>query len=177
VVLRNYRLPGTRDHSPTTEELSPQPTGLLNKRFQVALSYPGEKREYVGQVAQGLSDAGVTVFYDRLYEVELAVANSDVDLQTVYHDNSDLIVVFVCEEYQQKEWCGLEWRAIRDLIKKKRSAGIMFMRFDDAELPGMFSIDGYVDLRSRTPAEAVAMICRRLAVSPGKAAAGQANSP
>lgn len=99
VVLRNYRLPGTRDRSPTTEELSPRPTGLLNKRFQVALSFPGEKREYVGQVAQGLSDAGVEVFYDRLYEVELAIANSDVDLQTVYHDNSDLIVVFVCEEY------------------------------------------------------------------------------
>jgi hypothetical protein len=165
VVLRNYRLPGTRAYSPTLKEETPTPAGLLSKKFQVALSFPGEKREYVAKVAQGLSDVGVDVFYDRFYEAELALPNSDIHLQTVYHDNSDLIVVFICEEYQEKEWCGLEWRAIRDLIKKKRAAAIMFMRFDDAELSGTFSIDGYVDLRGRTPTEAVELICRRLAVA------------
>lgn len=164
VVLRNYRLPGTHDHSSKATATTQSPTALLNKKFQVALSFPGEKRGYVAQVAQGLSDAGIDVFYDRLYEAELALPDFDIDLQTVYHENSELIVVFICEEYKQKEWCGLEWRVIRDLIKKKRAAAIMFMRFDDAELPGMFSIDGYVDLRERTPAEAVEMVRRRLAI-------------
>ena len=30
---------------------------------------------------------------------------------------SELLVFFLCKEYQEKDWCGLEWRASRDLLK------------------------------------------------------------
>lgn len=56
----------------------------------------------------------------------------------------------------------LEWRAVRDLIKKRQSGAVMPLRFDDTEIPGLFSIDGYIDLRSRTPDETVQLIHRRL---------------
>ena len=29
---------------------------------------------------------------------------------------------FYAASYNQKEWCGLEWRAVRDLIKRKRGS-------------------------------------------------------
>lgn len=137
---------------------------FASRRFKVALSFPGEKREFVSKIAAGLSDrlGRGNVFYDKYYEPDLARPNLDTILQKVYHDNSDLVVVFLCEEYEMKEWCGLEWRAIRDLIKKRRDEDIMLMRFDGAQISGIYSIDGYIDLGERSPSEAVDLICRRL---------------
>ena len=137
---------------------------FASRRFKVALSFPGEKRDFVSKIAKSLSDrlGQNNVFYDKYYEPELARPNLDTVLQKVYHDNSDLVVVFLCQEYEQKEWCGLEWRAIRDLIKKRRDEDIMLMRFDGSEISGLYSIDGYIDLGERSPSEAVNLICRRL---------------
>ena len=163
VVLRNYRTPRIGDDTASRASIGDYLTSaFLQKKFKVALSFPGEKRWYVARVARGLRDAGVEVFYDGFYEAELAQLDLDLVLQEVYHKNSELIVVFLCEEYQAKEWCGVEWRAIRDLIKRRLSS-IMLIRFDDAEVPGVFSIDGYLDARDRAPDSVVEAICRRIA--------------
>jgi len=135
-----------------------------NKRFLVALSFPGEHRPFVESVAEALA-AKVgrhRVFYDRWYEGELARPNLDTHLQDIYHDQSELIAVFLCREYEQKEWCGLEWRGIRDLIKQKQDAAIMPIRFDKTQIPGLFSIDGYVSAENRSPDEIAALILQRL---------------
>ncbi len=139
-------------------------TGPTNKRFKVALSFPGEKRRYVSKIAKGLTDrlGQNSIFYDKYFEAELAKPNLDLTLQKIYHEDSELIVIFICREYEQKDWCGLEWRAIRDIIKDRRDKDIMPMRFDDAKIPGLFSIDGYIDLRKRSANETVDLICQRL---------------
>ena len=72
------------------------------------------------------------------------------------------LVVFLCDRYEQKQWCRLEWRAIRDVIKKRREEDVMFFRFDDADVAGVFSIDGYVDARTHTPQQAAELIAQRL---------------
>ena len=137
------------------------------KRFRVALSFPGERRDYVEKVAAGLIEefGRHEVFYDRNFEAELARPDLDTYLQRIYHDDSELIVVFLCAEYETKEWCGLEWRAIRDLVKKKKAGEIMFVRFDDAEIPGAFSIDGYVSAEGREPEEIGKRIVERYRIN------------
>jgi hypothetical protein len=70
-------------------------------------------------------------------------------------------VVFLCEEYAQKQWCGLEWRAIRDIIKAKEDK-VMFVRFDDGAVDGVFSIDGYIDARRFSEKEVAGFIMQRL---------------
>jgi len=137
---------------------------FTSQRFKIALSFPGEKREFISKIAEDLSDrlGQDSIFYDKYYEAELARPDLDDILQKVYHDNSELVVVFLCEEYTKKEWCGLEWRAVKDLIKKRRDADIMIMRFDDCEISGLYSIDGYADLRDRSPKDAADLIYRRL---------------
>ena len=134
---------------------------MFGRRFDVALSFPGEKRDYVSQVAAVLQ-ARISVFYDAYHEAELARPDLDLHLQDIYHNQAGLLVVFLCEDYSRKEWCGLEWRAIRDLIKKRERERIMLMRFDNATVEGLFSLDGYVDLRKHTPVEAADLICQRL---------------
>ncbi len=135
-----------------------------NHRFLVALSFAGENRDYVEKVAVQLTKylGKDTVFYDKFFEGELARPNLDIYLQSIYHEQSKLIVVFLCDKYEEKIWCGLEWRAIRDLINK-REKDIMPLRFDDVNISGLFSsIDGYIDLRNRDPREISIAILQRL---------------
>jgi len=133
------------------------------KRFKVALSFPGERRQFVQEVAVALiMEFGKDkVFYDKNFEAELARPDLDTYLQEIYHDNSELIVVFLCAQYDKKEWCGLEWRAIRDLIKKRNASDVMPIRFDSTHIPGLFSIDGYVSVDDRRPKEIAARIIER----------------
>ncbi|MGB8509564.1 MAG: TIR domain-containing protein [Pyrinomonadaceae bacterium] len=141
-------------------------SNIEERHYKVALSFPGERREYVSKIAEGLADrlGKDAVFYDDYYVAYLAMPNLDTRLLKIYHECSDLVVVFICEEYEKKEWCGLEWRAIRDLIKQRRDEDIMLMRFDDSKVKGLLSIDGYVDLRKRSPDEVVDLICQRLEI-------------
>jgi hypothetical protein len=136
----------------------------LNRRFLVALSFPGEYRRVVEKVAHLLAQelGKQRVLYDRFHEAEFARPNLDTHLQALYHNESELLVVFLCAEYERKEWTGLEWRAIRDLIKKKQDASIMFIRLDDADISGLFSIDGYISAQGREPAEIATLILSRL---------------
>jgi hypothetical protein len=148
-----------------TVDAATRPSHAIDQiHFRVALSFPGERRLYVKEVADALrlelgDDA---VFYDNYYQPELARPNLDILLQRIYHDNSDLIVVFLCEDYAQKEWCGLEWRAIRDLIKQACDSKIMTLRFDSVSIPGLFGIDGFLGIGTMPPMDLATAILHRL---------------
>lgn len=142
-----------------------RPPGRVEEmRFKVALSFPGEKRDYVSAVAAEVKKrlGRDAVFYDKDFTAQLARPNLDTLLQRIYLTNSDLVVVFLCSEYERKEWCGLEWRAIRTIIKNKNDHAIMFMRFDDADVSGSLQVDGYVDLGEYAPLEVARMIVERV---------------
>jgi hypothetical protein len=134
------------------------------KRFRVALSFPGERRAFVEQVAGCLAESlgRERVLYDKYYEAEFARIDLNTHLQQLYHEQSELIAVFLCAEYERKEWCGLEWRAILDLIKRRQASTVMSLRFDDTEIPGLFSTDGYVSIGDRTPEDIANLILQRL---------------
>lgn len=102
------------------------------------------------------------VLYDESYRAEFARPNLDTYLQSLYHDQSELIVVFLCRDYERKEWPGLEWRAIRDLIKKKEDESIMLIRLDDSAITWLYSIDGVLDATELDPEEIAAKIVVRL---------------
>lgn len=148
-----------------TKEITPESRKCeTRKRFDVALSFPGEHREYVKKVADGLATqlSPERVFYDAYYISELARPNLDTYLQEIYHNQSELVVVFLCAEYEQKEWCGLELRAVLDMVKEKKTARIMLVRFDDTRIQGFFSIDGYIDAKGRNPSDLADLIVQRL---------------
>lgn len=143
--------------------VAPAP-GATKRRFAVAFTFPGKNREYVEQVDQALQEflPPDQIFYDKRYEHELARPDLDTYLQNIYHDEAELIVAFICREYREKEWCGVEWSAIRDIIKKRQGDSVMFFRFDNAQIPGLFSKDGYIDATQTTPEQAAELIRKRL---------------
>lgn len=138
---------------------------LQDINFKVAMSFPGEKRSFVAEVVNSLRPALGTdaIFYDYDYQAQLARPNLDILLQDIYRNRSDLVVVFLCKEYGLKQWCGLEWRAVRDIIKSKEDERVMFVRFDDASIDGVFSIDGYIDGNVFKTQDVAGFITERLA--------------
>jgi len=146
------------------EKVDKSVSKLENIKFDVAFSFPGEKRKFVSNVADKVRKKlkKDKLFYDFDYQSQLARPNIDVLLQKIYHENSKLVVIFLSAEYMEKEWCGLEWRAIRDLIKSKKDDKIMFVKFDDKEIEGLFSIDGYIDATYHSKKEIAKFILERI---------------
>jgi tetratricopeptide (TPR) repeat protein len=136
-------------------------------RFDIALSFPGEHRTTVAQVAEHLSaSAGrERVLYDKYYEAEFARMDLDVYLPRLYREQSKLIAIFLCPEYARKRWCQLEWRHIRQLIATVDADRIMLLSFgspgDLSEL-GILPGDGYVDVSHRPASEIADLILQRL---------------
>lgn len=140
------------------------------KRFRVAFSFAGEKRDYVAQVAAILAKqfGEPAVLYDKYHEAEFARARLGRYLPKLYHEQSDLVVVVICTDYPKKEWCGLEWDAIFDLLKKRREDEVMLANFDYASVDGLYSDAGFINLDRKTPDQAAALILERLAINEGK---------
>ena len=136
---------------------------LSTHEFDVALSFPGEARELVENVAVELERliGPNTYFYDNNYVSQLARPSLDTFLQGIYRDRSKLIAVFLSADYQRKDWCGIEFRAIRDIIFAREHQRIMFIRTDDGNVDGVFATDGYVDARKFAPAKIAEFIHER----------------
>ena len=137
---------------------------LSTHHFDVALSFPGEVRPLVQEVVEHLerSLGPNACFYDNNYVSQLARPSLDVFLQDIYRNRAKLVVVFLSADYQRKTWCGIELRAIRDLIAERRHERIMFVRTDDGTVEGVFATDGYVDAR-RFPASELARFIKERA--------------
>ena len=126
---------------------------VARHQFDVALSFPGEYRAYVKRVAASLAEAlgPNACFYDRSYRAQLAVPNVDVLLQEIYGERSDLVVAFVCREYDEKKWCGVEWRKIPERLSEGGAGEIMYVRLDVGDVAGMTTLDGFVDAQEGQP--------------------------
>ena len=85
--------------------------------------------------------------------------------QDIYRNRSKLVVVFLSGEYQKKDWCGVEFRAIKEIIMERDHLRIMFIRTDDGGVDGVFKTDGYVDARHFDTAELATFIHERVVLA------------
>lgn len=136
------------------------------RRFTVALSFPGEKRDFIREVAEVLAAAigKGKVLYDDYLTPELARPNLDLYLSKLYREDSELLVPFYCADYERKQWCRLEWRQMRDILLQVEEERIMPFRFDDAAIPGVLAIDGYVKIGARAPEDVAKLILERRSI-------------
>jgi hypothetical protein len=140
------------------------------KRFRIAFSFAGEKRDFVAHVAAILAQrfGEAVILYDKYYEARFARSDLGIHLPDLYHNESDLVVLVICKDYESKEWCGLEWTAIHALIKELKVEDVMLCRFDHALIKGLYSTAGFIELDYKTPEQAAALVLERLADNEGK---------
>ncbi len=145
------------------------PKEKIMNHYKIALTFPGEYRTLVEDVANRLSVqyGKEQILYDKFHEEEFARSQLDLYLQDLYRNHSDLIVVFLCNEYAQKHWCGVEWRAIRDILNNMNYEKIMYIKvspesIDNVSFPGFYaSEDGYIDAEEHSPEELADLIVKR----------------
>jgi hypothetical protein len=130
------------------------------KRFRIAFSFAGEKRDFVAQVAAILAQrfGQDKVLYDKYHKAEFSRGDLAFYLPDLYEKEADLVVTVFCPDYDKKEWCGLEWNAIYGLLKARKVGEVMLTRFERVEGEGLRGLAGYTDLDDLTPEQAAALI-------------------
>ncbi|HEX9830639.1 MAG TPA: TIR domain-containing protein [Thermodesulfobacteriota bacterium] len=126
----------------------------LNKsKYDVALSFAGEQREYVFQVATTLESKGVKVFYDEFKQSHLWGKDLAEYLQTVYYSDSSWCIMFISKEYVAKAWPTHERKNAIAKEVKVRGRYILPVRFDTTEVPGLNPSISYQDAQKKSPQE------------------------
>ncbi|MDY0274934.1 MAG: TIR domain-containing protein [Desulfomicrobium sp.] len=133
-----------------------------NVEFDVALSFAGENRDYVDQVANLLRDSGVKVFYDLFEEASLWGKNLYDYLSDVYQNKALYTIMFISDSYARKLWTNHERQAIQARAFQEHQEYILPARFDETPIPGVLSTVGYISLVGRTPQEFVKIVHTKL---------------
>ena len=140
-----------------------------SKRFRIAFSFAGEKREFVSKVVGILATcfSEKEILYDKFHEAEFAVFNLGIKLPKLYGEESELIVPVLCNAYDEKRWTGWEWVHIYGLLTKAEGHRVMPSRFDRANADGLSDAAGFIELDQKTPEQFAQLILERLALNEG----------
>lgn len=133
--------------------------------YDVALSFAGERRNYVEQVANGLRAKGIRVFYDKYEEASLWGKDLYEHLDYVYQRAARFCVVFASVEYAEKMWTTHERRSAQARAIEERAEYVLPARFDDTEIPGIRKTIGHIDLRTTSPEELASLVAAKLGPS------------
>ncbi len=124
-----------------------------DNKYDVALSYASEQREYVDEVAHILQTKGIKCWYDQFYQSQLWGTDLAEYLQKVYYDHSDYCIMFISKDYVSKAWPSHERKSAIARQIKQFGDYILPVIFDDSEVPGLQSSIGYLDARKTSPKE------------------------
>ena len=119
--------------------------------YDVGLSFAGEQREYVQQVASELKSRGIRVFFDDYEQDVLWGKDLYAHLSEIYYRMCKYCVIFVSKEYAEKVWPNQERQSAQARALEEKQEYILPARFDDTKVPGLLDTVGYVDLK-QTPA-------------------------
>lgn len=134
----------------------------MEYKYDVALSFAGEDREYVDKVANILKEKKVNVFYDKFEEVDLWGKDLGLHFDYVYRRQSKYFVPFISKHYKEKVWTNYEVRtAIARAIENKEEY-ILPTRFDTTELDGIRSTIGYLNISKMSPEELADKILKKI---------------
>jgi hypothetical protein len=130
--------------------------------FEVALSFAGERRAFVEEVASRLKNAGVQVFYDDYEKSDLWGRDLAAHLDEVYRKRARFVVPFIDGAYAQKAWPRQEFRSALARAVQEREPYLLPVRFDETDLPGLAPTIGYLDGRTDSPDDVAKAILAKL---------------
>jgi len=136
--------------------------------FDVALSFAGEDRAYVHEIAKRLRAHDVEVFYDEYAAVDTWGADLYELLDEIYRKKARFVIAFISANYVRKPWPKHERRSALARALTELEPYFLPVRLDDSELLGLRPTVGYVDARSTTPDQLVQLILKKLGRVPGQ---------
>ena len=141
----------------------------------VALSFAGEDRAYVDQVAKCLKKKDVIVFYDLFEQVDLWGKNLYTHLADIYQNKAHYTVMFISQHYKEKLWTNHEREAAQARAFTESAEYILPARFDGTEIPAVFPTVGYISLTNISSDDFAQMVFDKLVK--GGVFSGKSNLP
>jgi len=135
----------------------------LNPDFDVALSFAGEDRAYVEEVANVLRAMGLRVFYDKYERVSLWGKDLYTHLREIYFNRARYTVLFISKHYKRKLWSNHERESAQARAFTENKEYILPVRFDNTKIPGILPTTGYLDLKDLPASDLAHLISKRLA--------------
>jgi hypothetical protein len=137
--------------------------------YDVALSFAGENRFYVKQVADFLEAYGVNYFYDDRDPSDLWGKGLEEYFTLVFGSLAKYAVIFISEHYPKKEWCMVELNSFLNRGCEYSSEHLLPVRFDDTFIDGINPKAKYYNLNTISPHTLGVYICQKI----GKDISGQ----
>jgi len=144
---------------------------MNHPKYQVALSFAGEERDYVEEVARHLHARSISVFYDGFETVELWGRSGVEAFHEAFARESAYVVMFISAAYVSKAWPKHERRSALSRMIHEQREFVLPVRFDNSDVPGLPTDNIYLSARDYTPKQLAVMISNKLGVRPyaGKA--------
>lgn len=137
----------------------------MTYKYEVALSFAGENRNFAEPVAMMLKSQNIELFYDEFNVVELWGEDLPVKLREVYYSNSRYCIIILSDYYLEKVWTIMELRnAIEKSIKEKGEAYILPVRLDgfSGDVPGLPNTIGYISAETSEPEKVVNFFLQKI---------------
>lgn len=135
---------------------------MKKENYDIALSFAGEDRSFVEEVALQLKGYGVRVFYDKFEEDRLWGKNLYDYLSDIYTKKSRFTIMFISKYYKEKLWTNHERESMQERAFQSSSEYILPVRFDNTEIPGVRSTTGYISLENKEPSYLVSLILKKI---------------
>ena len=129
--------------------------------FDVALSFAGEQRDYVRQVAERLEGQGIKVFYDEFFESQLWGRNLPNYLKDVYYSKSNYCIIFISDDYTSKMWPVYEGKCANARDLEEFGDYILPVVFEGAKMPGLDPGKKYLSASKHTPQQIADIFVKR----------------
>lgn len=138
--------------------------------YDVALSFAGEDREYVREIAKKLKAKKLKVFYDEFEETKLWGKDLYQYLHYIYKECALFCVIFVSSDYIKKAWTRHELKAAQNRAFLDNTEYILPLILEpNIKLPGLPDTTGYISTKGRTATQIVKMIYEKIySVKPTK---------
>jgi len=139
-----------------------------NYEYDVALSFAGEQRDYVREVAKVLAEEyGLKVFFDEFEEDKIWGKNLYDYLYEIYSQKSKYVIIFVSKEYKEKIWTNHERQAAQEkALQLKNNEYILPVKFDDTNIPGLYSTVKYLDANLLSPYQVALSFVKKFGLKP-----------
>ena len=137
----------------------------MTYKYDAALSFAGEDRDFAEAVATMLRSQDVEVFYDEFNAAELWGKDLPVEFRKKYFTDSRYCIIVLSDYYLEKVWTIWELRnAIEKSIQEKGEAYILPVRLDgfSGEVPGLPNTIGYVSAKSTEPEKVVDLFLQKI---------------
>lgn len=148
LALREYfELPLHPPSNPGTAPLRNLTLKFTPFQYEHALSFAGEDRGIVREIAETLQAAGIRVFYDE-FDPALLLGRYLLDfLEDTYGKRAEYCPVFWSSHYKDKAWPRYENRAIRSAAFSQDRVILLPIRLDNEVPPGQLEHIGALDAR------------------------------